>query len=352
MSLIAFALAAVLAVAGSPQDEDAARNCRDDDGVDRCARVAEDVRNLGMASLEEEKAAGAEVYRILQIDGYGRLMPAIAYERRVGAGPQVVVYAKGGVRMAAAVPVAEWEAVQSMARTADRELVPRPGRADSEEIILCLHAWLSTVEIANAADRGRPDGPVRRRTESACNGGLTSRFAFDLTALAIKRFPDCDVLDPDDYRNDMTRLEQCALFRGDRLAVAQLVNRLERWFMPEREDGSPMGWARRLQPREFSRVDWGGQVMTGGGGARSPIAVFMARIQAENPSLRIYPSTFEGVSSTRVEVAGDVAMENPQDEDGPSLLAPFRQVWIWDVNGLNWALESWVVEPFAPLRPN
>jgi len=352
MSLIVFALAAVLAAAGSPQDEDAVRNCRDDNGVDRCARLAEDVRNLGMASLEEEKAAGAEVYRILQIDGYGRLMPGIAYERRVGAGPQVAIYAKDGVRMAAAVPLAEWEAVQGMARVADRELVPPPERADSEDIILCLHAWLSTVEIANAADRGRPDGPARRRTESACDGGLTNRFAFNLATLAIKRFPDCDVLDPDDYRNDMTRLEQCARFKGDRLAVAQLVNQVERWFMPDSDEGTPLAWARLLQPRDASRVDWGGQVVTGGDGARSPIAVFMARIQAENPSLRVYPSTFEGVSSTRVEVAGEAAMENPQDENGPPLSAPFRQVWVWDVNGLSWALESWVAEPFAPLSQN
>lgn len=352
MSLIAFALATVLAAAVSPQNENAARNCRDDNGLDRCARLAQDVFTLGMASLEAEKTAGAEVYRILQIDGYARLMPGIAYERRVGAGPQVVVYARDGVRMAAAVPLSEWEAVQGMARVADRELVPPPERADSEEIILCLHAWLSTVEIANAADRGRPDGPARRRTESACNGGLTNRFAFDLAALAIKRFPDCDVLDPDDYRNDMTRLEQCTRFKGDRLAVAQLVNQVERSFMPEREDGSPMGWARRLQPRESSSIDWGGQAVTGGGGARSPIAMFMARMQAENPGLRIYPSTFEGVSSTRVEVAGEVAMEDPQDENGPPLSAPFRQVWVWDVNGLTWALENWVVEPFAPMSRN
>lgn len=351
MSLIAFALAAAFATGGSTQDEDAARNCRDDNGVDRCERLAQDVLTLGMASLEAEKTAGAEVYRILQIDGYGRLMPGIAYERRVGAGPQVVVYAKDGVRMAAVVPLAEWEAVQGMARFADRELTP-PGRSNPDEISICFHAWLSTVEIVNAADRGQPDGPIRRRTESACNGGLTNRFAFDLAALAIKRFPDCDVLDPDDYRNDMTRLEQCARFRGDRLAVAQLVNQVGRSFMPEREDGSPLGWARRLQPRESSRIDWGGQVATGGDGARSPIAVFMARIQAENPSLRVYPSTFEGVSSTRVEVAGEAAMENPQDENGLPLSAPFRQVWVWDVNGLTWALESWVVEPFAPLSRN
>jgi hypothetical protein len=352
MSLIAFALAAVLAAAGSLQDEDTARNCRDDNGVDRCARVAEDALSLGMPSLETEKAAGAEVYRILQIDGYGRLMPAVAYERRVGAGPQVVVYAKDGVRMAAAVPLVEWEAVQGMARFADREMTPPPGQSNPDEINICFHAWLSTVEIANAADRGRPDGSVRRRTESACNGGLASRFAFDLAALAIKRFPDCDVLNPDDYRNDMTRLEQCARFSGDRLAVAQLVNQVERSFMPEREDGSSMGWARRLQPRESSRLDWDGQVMAGGGGARSPIAVFMARMQAENPSLRLYPSRFEGVSSTRVEVAGDVSMENPQDENGPPLSASFRQTWVWDVYGLTWALESWAVEPFAPLRRN
>lgn len=351
MSLIAFALAAVLAASGQAQDGDATRNCRDDNGVDRCARLAEDVRILGMASLEDEQAAGTEVYRITQINGAGRLMPGVAYERRVGAAPQVVVYATGGVRMAAAVPLAEWEAVQGMARFADRELKPLQGEPSSE-LTICLHSWLSTVEIANAANRGRPDGPVRRRTESACGGALTSSFASDLPTLAIKHFPDCDALNPNDYRNDITRLAQCVRFKGDRLAVAQLVNQVGLRLVPEESEGLPLAWARRLQANSATRIDWGGQVVTGGGGARSPIAIFMARVQTENPSLRAYLSTFEAVSSTRVEVVGDAAINDPQDENGPPLSAPFRQVWIWDVNGLNWALESWVVEPFAPLRPN
>lgn len=351
MSLIAFALAAVLAASAQATDGDVARNCRDDNGVDRCARLAEDVRTLGMASLEDEQAAGTEVYRITQINGGGQLMPGVAYERRLGASPQVVVYATDGVRMAAAVPLAEWEAVQGMARFADRELKPLPGEADPLANI-CFHAWLSTVEIVNAANRGRPDGPIRRRMESACGGALTSRFAFDLPTLAIKHFPDCDALNPNDYRNDITRLAQCVRFKGDRLAAAQLVNQIGLRLVPEEAEGSPLAWARRLQPNSTTRIDWDGQVMTGGGGARSRIAIFMAGMQTENPSLRAYLSTFEGVSSTRVEVEGDASIEDPQNQNGPPLSAPFRQVWIWDVNGLNWALESWVVEPFAPLRPN
>lgn len=351
MSLIVFALAAVLAAAGQAQDGDATRNCRDDNGVDRCARLAEDVGTLGMASLEDEQAAGTEVYRITQINGAGRLMPGVAYERRVGAAPQVVVYATGGVRMAAAVPLAEWEAVQGMARFADRELKPLPGEADPLANI-CFHAWLSTVEIVNAANRGRPDGPIRRRTESSCGGALTSSFAFDLPTLAIKHFPDCDALNPNDYRNDITRLAQCVRFKGDRLAAALLVNQIGLRLVPEEAEGSPLAWARRLQPNSASRIDWNGQIVTGGGGARSPIAIFMARMQTENPSLRAYLSRFEAVSSTRVEVAGDASIEDPQNQNGPPLSAPFRQVWTWDVNGLNWALESWVVEPFAPLSRN
>ncbi len=343
MSLIALAFAAAF----MGQEPTVPRDCRDDNGTDRCAEEnrAAALTTLGMSSIEAEKAEGVEVYRILQVDGYGRLMPSIAYERRPGQAPQVVIYGAEGNRLAAPVSAREWEAVQGMARFADRALEPLPGAADPLANI-CLHAWLSTVEIANAAERGVPEGPVRRRTESACNGGLTTRFAFELPVLAIKHFPECDLLDPEDHRNDMTRIAQCIRLRGDRIAAAELMNQVGWRLTPDDHADTPQAWARQLRPNGRSRLDWAGERVADGANGNAVIRD-LARRQAENPSLRAYISSFNATSSTRVETTGRVDMDGPDDS---RLSAPFNQVWVWNSYGLNWALESWTVQPFAAVR--
>lgn len=339
--------ALLLGLALSGQEPATDRACRPDNRTDRCVTFDDDLRALGMRPLEDEQAAGAEVYRITQIDGYSNLMPGIAYERRRGSSPEVVVYGKEGARMSAPVSPEEWRTVQGMARFADRELAPLADERANFLAGICLHAWLSTAEIANAARRSVPDQPIRRRTETACGGGLTTTFAFDLTAMAIKRFPDCDLLDKSDYRNDMTRLEQCLRFKGDRLAAVELMNQVGWRFVPDDAEDKALAWARRLQPRQTTRLDWGGTVTTGGGGARSPVAAFMAQLQTQNPSLRGYISTLNAVSSTRVEATGRMDMSGPDDTD---LTAPFTQTWVWDPNSLAWTLETWIVQPFAPSR--
>lgn len=343
MSLIALAFVAALV----GQDAVVPRDCRDDNGVDRCAEEnrAAALNSLGMTSIEAEKAAGVEVYRILQVDGYGNLMPSIAYERRPGSAPQVVIYAAEGNRLAAPVSAPEWATVQRMARFADRALEPLPGSADPM-VGLCLHAWLSTVEIANAAERGVPEGPVRRRTESACNGALTTRFAFELPVLAIKHFPECDALDPEDHRNEMTRLAQCARFKGDRLAAAALMNQVGWRFTPNRGSDMARAWAGLFGTNAETRLDWAGdRVAASRGIAGNAVAAYLAQRQTENPSLGAYISSFNGLSSTRVETTGRLDMDGPADA---RLSAPFTQVWVWNAPGLNWTLESWTVQPFGP----
>lgn len=340
MSLIA-AIAALLLLG-----QDVPRDCQDDNGTDRCAAEdrAEVLRALGLTALEDEKAAGVEVYRILQVDGYGNVMPSIAYERRPGGSPQVVVYAHEGRRLSASVSVEEWADVQQMARFADRSLEPLPDQAGPLSG-LCLHSWISTVEITNAADRGVPDGPIRRRTESACGGALTTRFAFDLPTLAIKHFPECALLDAEDFRNDMTRLAFCTGFKGDRLAVASLVNQVGWRMTPDDDADEPLAWARRFGMNAMVRLDWGGDVITASRGVtRNAAADYLAQRQTENPSLRAYIQAYEGVSSTRVETAGRIYGDGP---DETRLSAAFEQVWLWDSAGLSWTLESWTVQPFV-----
>ena len=343
--MLSVALIAALTLGQSPTSD---RNCRDDNGTDRCAAEnhAALLDQLGMRSIEQEQADGVEVYRTLQIDGYGRPLAGVAFERRVGASPQVVVYGPNGARMAAQASVADWRRIQSDAVLADRQLVPLA--ADPNEIGLCLHAWVSTVEIANAAERGAPDGKVRRRTENACGAGLTSRFAFDLAARALKAFPDCDALDPDDHRNDATRLRTCVGFKGDRLAAAELMNQIGQTVGPDNDQNTPLAWMRSLGGPSRIAFDWGGQKIDGRGTYRNnPVVAFLVDQKAQHPSLRGYMTTLDAVSSTQVEVGGYLHRDGEGDQ---RVSATFRQTWAWDRNTLNWELESWTVEPFRPVN--
>lgn len=342
--MVVFALLASLLV---QQPQQIPAECNDDRGVNRCdpENRAEVLRALGMASIEEEKAAGVEVYRVMQIDGYGRVMPAIAYERRVGAAPQIVIYGEGRNRLSAAVPAEEWSMVQRMAELADRTLEPLSGPV-SPLANICLHSWISTAEIANAAPRGVPEGPVQRRVEDACGGELTTRFAFDLAALAIKHFPACQMLDPDDYRNDVMRLEQCSRFKGDHMAAAQLVNQVG-WRLAPRENVDRVrAWASLLRPAKGATLDWIGEtVIVDERLGADRIARFLAERSAEPSILRAYIGGFNGVSSTRVETTGYLEQDGPDDRTSR---AAFTQVWLWDSAGLSWQLARWTVEPFGP----
>lgn len=336
--------AAVLAALVMGQAAPADRNCRDDNGTDRCAAEnhAALLGSLGMHSIEQELANGVEVYRTLQIDGYGRPMAGVAFERRTGASPQVVIYGPDGARMTAPASLADWRKIQGDASLADRQLAPLS--QGTNDIGICLHAWVSTVEIANGAERGAPDGKVRRRTESACGGGLTSRFAFDLAARAIKAFPECDVLDPDDHRNDATRLRTCVGFRGDRLAAAELMNQIGQTVGPGDDLNTPLAWMRSFGGPDRITFDWAGQKIEGRGTYRNnPVVAFVVEQRVQHPSLRGYMTTFDAVSSTRVEVGGYLHRDGEGDSREN---AAFRQTWAWDRNSLNWKLQSWTVEPF------
>lgn len=317
------------------------RDCRDDDGNDRCAveNRAQVLATLGMPSIEDELAAGTEVYRTLQVDGYGNDMAGVAFERRVGASPRVVVYGAGGQRMQAPVSIREWREIQRGAELADRQIVrPEP----DPELVICMHAWMSTVEIANAPDREA----VRRRTESACESGLTTRYAFDLVSRAIKAFPDCDSLDPDEHRNDAARLKTCVGFRGDRLAAAELMNQVGWRAVPEEGADVERTWLRAFGGNGSVRLDWAGEVVEGGRTFRdNPVALFMMRKTAELEGFRGYVNGYDAVSSTRIETTGRLEFDGADDV---THTAPFRQVWLWSNAVQTWQLDSWTVEPFAP----
>lgn len=322
-------------------------NCRDDNGVDRCdAAVQTATRGkLGLASIEDEAGAGAEIYRALFVDGYGKDMPAVSFERRPGQVPIAVVYAAGDRRISAPVSADVWQAVQRESVLADRELVTPDANPAAGAI--CLHSWVQTVEMANSRPTRWRAVPVRRRTEDTCNSGLTTRFAFFLAETALKAIPPCDVLDEKHQRNHITQLATCAGLLGDRLAAASLRN--ERLRIAPREGADPTdsyAWQAALGTNGSPRLDWGGEVVQTRRGRDRTVAEFLTARVSDHPGLRFEQHEFEGVSSAEARSRGVAVYE----KDGVRQTAPFRQTWVWDPNLSEWMLSDWVVERFASVQ--
>ena len=329
------------------------RNCLDDTGRDRCAATerARVLEALDMAPAEQEASSGAEIYRAFYADGYGRDMPAIAFERRPGHAPNVVFYTPGRT-MTALASLAAWESVKAEATIADRDLVELsydgpPGQAPMP---LCLHAWSTTIEIINAEKRWPDPAPFRRKTQSACGDGLASRYAFHLAAEAIKQFPACGLLKAEDHRNDIIRLAVCAGMEGDRLAAVELANQIGTGRITPRRDIElrPSAWADWMGSGWTTRLQWGGETMQNEQSRlRNPVGEFLAARETADPELRGYIGRFNGVSASRVEVTGQFATTQKTGDQSTRLRADFLQVWKWSAQQRKWVMDSWTVEPFT-----
>lgn len=357
--MFAATLLAALVLQQTPAPGGIDRACRDDNGVDRCEAEsrAATLSLLGAPTIEAQAAEGAEVYRVIQINGYGREEPLVAFERRPGSSPQAVVYARNGRTLRAGVPSSVWREIQRDGRIADRDLGPAPG-ANEAVAGICLHSWVYTVELANLKDVERRlaggEEPVRRRTLNACGDSLTARFAQKLAEEAIRLLPDCDMLDTDKHRNDTTRLAVCASMDGDRMAAAELMNQIDIGRIEPRGDLPPVrAWTAWMGGGWATRFRWGSEpeVRNDGSRSRYPAAQRLVELTAADPELRGYLGEFKGVTSTRVEVTGAFSTESGPDDAKVYSRAPFTQVWGWQEGQQQWVLESWIVEPFAVVIP-
>lgn len=376
MSLIALAFAAVLGgqvpCADIWSDECRALrrenpDCFDDNLTDRCA-AAEQARVrelLGMASIEDEASAGVEVYRLLFVDGYGRDMPAVSFERRPNEPPKVVIYGTEGRRMTGPVSMETWETVTRRSRFAE---APPPRPADPpltapggeplagpgqelEEVVICLHSWVATFE-ATMTHQGRP--MIRRRTEDSCSHGLTMAYAFEAAAFAAESLPACDRLKPEGHRNDVARLNACLILHGDTISAADLLN--EKDDPPRAWRGevvSAATWREWLGAGHAARIDWAGEVLTEAQGyydsrpGRPDLPQFLVdRATALGP-LAIYPARFVGETASRARIEGQISFRIGDPDDGRSYMAAdYVQVWIRS-SGDAWRLDSWTIGPFA-----
>lgn len=376
MSLIALAFAAALGgqvpCADIWSDECRALrrenpDCFDDNLTDRCA-AAEQARVrelLAMASIEDEAAAGAEVYRVFFVDGYGRDMPAVSFERRPNEAPKVVIYGEEGRQLTGPVSMDAWDTVARRSRFAEA-LPPRPaspplstlgrepppGAGEAiEEVVICLHSWVATFEATMTHD-GEP--LIRRRTEDSCSGGFTMAYAFEAAALAVASLPACDRLKPEGHRNDVARLGACLILQGDLISAADLLN--EKDDPPRAWRGEAVtatAWREWLGAGHAARIDWAGEVLTEAQGyydsrpGRPDIPQFLVdRATALGP-LGIYPARFVGETASRARIEGQISFQPGDPEDGRSYMAAdYIQVWV-RTPGDPWRLDSWTVGAFT-----
>lgn len=328
-------------------------DCFDDNLTDRCAADEQArVRTLlGVAPIEEEAAAGAEVYRVFFVDGYGRDMPALSFERRPNEPPKVVIYGQGRQR-SGPVSSETWERVVSRSRHAARAITePAPKPDGPDDIVICLHSWLATFE-ATSDYRGRPD--IRRRTEDACHHGVTMEYAFELAALAVSSLPACDRLKAENHRNDVSRLAACLGLYGDAVAAADLFN--EKADPPRGRLNDPVTaeqWREWLGSGHPGRIDWGGEVFVESQGYHSvrpekpDLPQFLVRQAQAVGQFEVYQARYIGESANRVRIEGEIAYTiGDPDQSREYMAADYVQTWVRNPNG-GWRLDSWVIGAFS-----
>lgn len=325
-----------------------APDCRDDNLVDRCAEAEQRrVRALyGVRSIEEHRAAGDQVRRVFYIDGYGRDLVAIAFVRAPGRDPTLSVHyprREGEARpepLSAPVPQAAWDDLLFRSALFDRALVPapRPGNATS----ICLHSWVYTVEASDPARSRDEPARVRRATEDACENGLAKFFALEVERAALPLFAYCNRLDPTQHRNPASQLAACRMLSADRLAAAEVLNRLGVFQRVAGPDDASLV-AGSFESR--AAIEWNGERNQGSNSA----AVFWARKVGEAHGANFHPLSVEGISGSRVRVTGRFhrGVEAGREQGTAGYFARVEMIWVFGP-AQQFQVENASVGPWEP----
>lgn len=280
--------------------------CRDDKGQDRCAADAQSrMRSTyGLKPIEALAAAGSIVRRVMYVDGYGRDLVAIEFERATGGDPLVRVSlpAKGtraAGTMEAPIGAARWTSIIDGSRHFHRSFAPL-AKGANDDINICLHSWVYTVESADPG--GRPD--VRRATRDACTENPAAAFASLAAKEAVAAFPACAALDPRHHRNEATILATCFRLKGDRLAAAELYNRTEGLGLLSRDARAALG----EQSHYDVVVEWEGTTARGKAG-KSLISSKLV----EGRHVNLYISEVTGRSPRSGTATGEIVRYTPGD---------------------------------------
>ena len=325
-------------------------DCRDDDGVDRCSAEQQGrVRELfAVAPIETHRDAGDQVRRAFYVDGYGNDIVAIAFIRPKGGDPMLRVHfprAPDGTRtepQQAPVPPDVWEDLIRRSGHFDeplRRLAEAPSA--SGEMTLCIHGWVFTVEATDPAEGEYRPATLRRKTEGGCDDGLVEAYAVELQRAAVPLLPHCARLDRSRHRNEATLLSACRLLRGDRLAAAEVMNRLDAFRSVEAAEDWPL--LRGLFAHD-ARIDWAGETLAAAGGS----AEAWARKMSEGGPTSLYWDHVEGESAERVRFVGQLSRSIEGEER--YRLARVEQIWVRE--GRDFQIERATVGNFEPEPPS
>ncbi|MES2986909.1 MAG: hypothetical protein V4808_03290 [Pseudomonadota bacterium] len=319
-----------------------AADCGDDNGVDRCdaAQQAKTRALFGAATIDQMQADGAQVLRAFFVNGYGRDEAHVAFVRPKGGDAEVIVTlpaldAAKGSAMRAAVSLAIWDRLFARARYFDRDLVPLP--ADKDEIVMCLHSWVATVEAAS--EKQGAHGGARRKTQDACGGGLAMDLAFEMADAAVELMPACALLNAEQHRNAVTRLDACAQLSGDRAAAALAMNQYNRRGFSNPQPGMTMPISFLFYDR--AEIDWPGELTVRGNSEAT--AAWVDRMQKRHFWVR----RAIGETPDRVRIEGVLQDWGAGDSSRQSR-ADAVMIWTRE-NGFDFRMRSLKVSAFKPL---
>jgi hypothetical protein len=318
-------------------------DCRDDNGVDRCAG-AQQARTralYGVAPVEQLDAEGTQLIRAFFVNGFGGDEAHVAFARPRGGDPEMIVTVPDSdpakrIGMRAAVPLATWNRLLARARYFDRDLAPLP--TDKNEVPLCLHSWVVTVEAAGPRQGMR--GGVRRKTQDACGEGMAVDLAFEMADAAVELLPPCALLNPEQHRNAVARLGACAQLGGDRVAAALAMNQFNsNWFRNPKQ-GMAMFIAYLFYDQ--AEMEWSGEPIVRGGIASA--AAWVDHMQ--NRHFRVARAIGETPDRVRIEAN---LQDRSSEKSNEWQRADAVQIWTRE-NGFGFRLRSMKAEPFRP-RP-
>ncbi len=320
-------------------------DCRDDRGVDRCDEVQQaKVRDLfGLGSIEDHWRAGDQVRRAFYVDGYGRDVVAITFIRPRGRDPYLSVdfpLPNGGDRPAPLTsPLSErdWLAILEASGHFHRALAPLPQRS-SDEVVICLHSWVYTVEAADPIRDERK--AIRRRTEDACDRGLAQAFATYMSERAVALLPHCDLLDRRRFRNEETLLSTCVKLKGDRLTAAKVMN-----IADPIEGASRNSNVALLRPlfHTTALIAWEGERHSG-----KDAAQFWTARYSEHGHVNMYVEEVVGEAQHRVRLRGSLVRYRAENSYESASL---EQVWERTGEG-PFQIREAIVGSFRPIGRN
>lgn len=284
-----------------------------------------------MQPIEAHRDAGDQVRRAFYVDGYGRDVVAIAFVRSPGRDPEVRIHfvreeaAPDLAPIVAPVPADVWDLLIERSEHFDRALVPLPQPPAANEIVICMHSWVFTVEAADPAMYEGEPATIRRRTEDACENGLTEAYAAEIYRAALPLFPYCARLDARQYRTPANQLASCGVLTGDRSAAAMVMNAVD----PLRRARGPDDLAEIAVLFDHrSRVTWNGEPNPTGG-LDDAARYFLTRL-AESRADYVYVERVDGERSDRVRLLGGLVRRAEQEEEDGDLVQRATVEMVWE----------------------